>query len=67
MPIYTFRCRKCAEEIQVEHPMSALHPARHEGCGGELGRIFDSQTEVIYKTTGFTRTDRRFEANPKDH
>lgn len=66
MAVYTFRCRKCEKEVVVKHAMADPHPTHHEGCGGELGRVFDSQAEVIYRSTGFTRTDKRFEANPKD-
>jgi len=66
MAQYSFRCRKCSKTVVVEHAMSEQHPTHHEGCGGELSRIFDSQSEVIYKTTGFTRTDKRFETNPQD-
>ena len=66
MALYTFRCRKCEQKVTVEHLMSGPHPTHHEGCGGELARVFDSQAEVIYRTTGFTRTDRRFETNPAD-
>ncbi len=66
MALYTFRCRKCSEEVSIEHPMNEGHPTEHEGCGGKLARVFDSQADVIYKTIGFTRTDKRFEPSPKD-
>ena len=61
MTIYTFRCRKCAEMIEVEHSMSEPHPTTHEGCGGEMAHVFDSQADVIYKSGGFYTTDRRLD------
>lgn len=66
MAAYTFRCRKCSEVVVVTHAMTDPHPTNHEDCGGVLSRIFDSQAGVIYKSIGFTRTDRRFEPNPAD-
>jgi predicted nucleic acid-binding Zn ribbon protein len=54
------------DTVEVEHPVGDPHPTNHDDCGGELGRIFDSQADVIFKTTGFTRTDKRFEPNPAD-
>jgi len=66
MAVYTFRCRKCRAEIAVEHPISEPHPVQHAGCGGELGRVFDSQAGVVYRTSGFTKVDQRLEANPRD-
>ena len=66
MAVYSFRCRTCGAEIQVEHSMSDPQPTIHEGCGGELGRIFDSQSEVIYRSAGFTKVDKRFETKQAD-
>jgi putative FmdB family regulatory protein len=66
MAAYTFRCRTCGEMVSVEHAMSDPHPTHHEGCGGELGRIFDSQSRVVYRTNGFTVVDKRFDINPHD-
>ena len=66
MAVYNFRCRRCEEVVAVEHAMTEPHPTHHEGCGGELARIFDSQALVVYKTTGFVTTDSRFASDPKD-
>jgi putative FmdB family regulatory protein len=66
MAVYTFRCRKCNEEVVVEHVIADPHPTTHEDCGGELARVFDSQKDVVYKALGFTRTNKRFEPSPKD-
>lgn len=66
MPVYSFRCRKCGEVVEVEHRMTEPHPVVHEGCGGELGRIFDSQAKVIYHAGGFYATDKRLDPQPED-
>jgi predicted nucleic acid-binding Zn ribbon protein len=66
MAEYTFRCRKCEKVVVIEHAMTAPHPTHHEGCGGTLGRIYDSQALVVYKSTGFTRTDNRFKVDHND-
>jgi predicted nucleic acid-binding Zn ribbon protein len=47
--------------IEVEHSMSEPHPTTHEGCGGEMAHLFDSQADVIYKSGGFYTTDRRLD------
>jgi putative FmdB family regulatory protein len=65
LPTYTFRCRKCGATIEVEHPITGKHPERHEGCGGLLGRIFNSQKDPIYRGDGFYSTEKRLET-PSD-
>ena len=59
MALYTFRCRKCEQKVTVEHLMSGPHPTHHEGCGGELARVFDSQAEVIYLRSSMLRFAER--------
>ncbi len=66
MPVYSFRCRKCGEVVSVEHRMSEPHPTVHAGCGGALGRIFDSQKQVIFHAGGFYATDKRLDPKESD-
>ncbi len=66
MPVYTFRCRKCRQIIEVEHPMTEAHPEVHEGCGGELARVYNSQPNPIYRGAGFYTTEKRLEPTEND-
>jgi putative FmdB family regulatory protein len=60
MPVYTFRCRKCQEDVEIEHKASEPHPKKHKGCGGALRRTF-STPEIVYKGSGFYHTDKRLD------
>jgi putative FmdB family regulatory protein len=66
MAVYTFRCRTCGETVSIEHEMTDPHPTLHDGCGGKLARVFDSQAKIVYKTSGFSAVDKRFDRNPHD-
>jgi putative FmdB family regulatory protein len=65
MPVYSFRCQKCQELVEVEHGFSEPHPTRHKGCGGFLERIFHNP-EVVYKVQGFYSVDKRLDTRPED-
>lgn len=56
--VYTFRCRKCAQDVEVEHKINEPHPKTHKGCGGQLVRKFQAPS-VVYKGSGFYTTDKR--------
>jgi putative FmdB family regulatory protein len=64
MPVYTFRCRKCRKEIEVEHSFAEPHPELC-GCGGDLQRVFQ-KPHIVYKGAGFYSVDRRLDPNPLD-
>ena len=65
MPIYTFRCRKCNQDIEVTHSFYEPHPVKHKGCGGRLVRKFQPP-EIVYKGSGFFHTDKRLDPTPEE-
>jgi len=65
MAIYTFRCRKCVQQVVVEHALAEPHPTHHEGCGGELEHVIEP-VGVIYRAGGFYATDSRLDRHSDD-
>lgn len=61
MPVYTFRCRKCGEGVEIEHKINAPHPQTHKECGGRLVRSIVEGPDVVYKGSGFYTTDKRLD------
>lgn len=66
MAVYTFRCRKCPEKVEVEHAIDEPHPTHHAGCGGELVRTIGAMPNVIYRAGGFYTTDSRLDTHSDD-
>ena len=64
MPVYTFRCQKCENPVEVEHGFLEPHPKRHQGCGGKLSRVFQDP-QVIWKSAGFFSVDKRLDPKPE--
>lgn len=65
MPEYNFWCKSCNKNFTVEHSMFEPHPTVCPMCGhNRIGRIFDSQRYVLYKTSGFTQIDKRLDYDP---
>ncbi len=58
MPTYSFRCRKCGQDVVVAHAFDEAHPDFHEGCGGELERRF-SKPNIHYRGSGFFTNDKK--------
>jgi putative FmdB family regulatory protein len=56
MPIYEFRCKKCANQIEVFQKMSDKPPAKCKKCGGRLEKMI-SQTAFQFKGEGWYVTD----------
>ena len=56
MPIYEFRCKKCANQIEVFQKMSDKPPARCKKCGGRLERVI-SAPAIQFKGAGWYVTD----------
>ena len=65
MPVYSFRCQKCDEPVEVEHSFREPHPTKHKGCGGKLTRIFHSPA-IRYRGSGFYTTDKVLSDPPED-
>ena len=66
MPVYTFRCQKCEQTVELEHGYNEPHPSKHTGCRGALKRVFISP-EVVYKGSGFYTTDKRLDTPAEDY
>src|ERR671914_307414 len=58
MPTYDYQCRSCGTRIEVIHAMTDPGPEICETCGGELRRVL-YPTGIIFKGSGFYRTDSR--------
>jgi putative FmdB family regulatory protein len=67
MPLYTFRCGKCGNIIQVTHGVNEAHPEFCQDCGGGLDRLFDVPS-VHYLVSGFYTMDKRLTpVKPEDY
>ncbi len=65
MPTYEYACKECGERIEVFQPFSAKPLRRHEGCGGELKKVFHARG-VVFKGSGFYVTDSRPKSGSSD-
>jgi len=65
VPTYDYQCRSCERVIEVIHPMTSDGPATCEVCGGPMRRIL-YPAGIIFKGSGFYRTDSRAAANDGD-
>jgi putative FmdB family regulatory protein len=63
VPTYDYRCRSCGSTYEVIHSMLEEGPTTCERCGGELRRIL-YPTGIIFKGSGFYRTDSRKASTP---
>ena len=62
MPTYDYQCRACGTVTEVIHSMLDAGPSACERCGGELRRVL-YPTGIIFKGSGFYRTDSRAPAS----
>jgi putative FmdB family regulatory protein len=58
VPTYDYQCRACGSVTEVIHSMLEDGPSTCEQCGGELRRVL-YPTGIIFKGSGFYRTDSR--------
>jgi putative FmdB family regulatory protein len=56
MPLYEYRCSKCAETFEVMRKFSDPPLNEHEGCGGTLERLLSAPAFQL-KGTGWYATD----------
>jgi len=61
VPTYDYQCRACGSVTEVIHSMLEDGPSACERCGGELRRVL-YPTGIIFKGSGFYRTDSRADA-----
>ncbi len=65
MPTYDYLCRSCGSVTEVIHSMLEEGPSACERCGGELRRVL-FPTGIIFKGSGFYRTDSRANGSRAD-
>ena len=58
MPTYTYECRKCGEQQDVFHSMSATPKIACASCGSKrVKRLLGTGSGLIFKGSGFYETD----------
>jgi putative FmdB family regulatory protein len=58
MPTYQYRCTECSEELEAVQKFSDAPLTECPNCGGPLRKVFNA-VGVVFKGTGFYRTDNR--------
>lgn len=58
MPTYEYACKQCGEHLEIFQSFSARPLKTHDGCGGELQKVFHARG-VVFKGSGFYATDSR--------
>jgi putative FmdB family regulatory protein len=58
MPTYTYECKKCGEQQDVFHSMSATPIVACASCGSKrVKRLLGTGSGLIFKGSGFYETD----------
>jgi putative FmdB family regulatory protein len=65
MPTYEYACTDCGTHVEVVQSMSAEPLTTCSVCGGRLRKVF-SPIGVVFKGSGFYRTDSRASARAAD-
>lgn len=65
MPTYTYECKKCGQEFDRFHGMSAKPRVKCEACGGACKRLLGSGSGIIFKGSGFYETDYKTKTGKK--
>jgi putative FmdB family regulatory protein len=65
MPTYEYACTDCGEHVDVVQSMSAAPLTTCSVCGGRLRKVF-SPIGVVFKGSGFYRTDSRAKSRASD-
>ena len=63
MPTYQYACTACEERLEVVQSFSDDPLTECPSCGGRLRKVF-SAAGIIFKGSGFYRTDSRSGAKP---
>lgn len=62
MPTYQYACTECGEQSEVVQKFSDDPLTVCSACGGRLRKVF-SPVGIVFKGSGFYRTDSRAAAN----
>lgn len=65
MPTYEYACVECGHHLEVVQSMSDPPLAVCSACGGRLRKVF-SPIGIVFKGSGFYRTDSRGKTAAKD-
>jgi putative FmdB family regulatory protein len=65
MPTYEYACTDCGQHVEVVQSMSAAPLTTCAVCGGRLRKVF-SPIGIVFKGSGFYRTDSRAKAGASD-
>jgi len=63
VPTYQYACTECGGQIEAIQKFSDDPLTVHEACGGKLRKVF-SPVGIVFKGSGFYRTDSRSGAGP---
>lgn len=64
MPTYVYRCAACDETFEVFQSFSDPAITTHDGCGGDVRKVFQP-SGVVFKGSGFYKTDSRSKSDTK--
>lgn len=64
MPTYQYACKDCANSFEIFQSFSDASLTECPQCNGNLRKVFNS-VGVVFKGSGFYRTDSRNESNGK--
>ena len=63
MPTYQYTCTECAEPVEVVQKFTDDPLTECVACGGRLRKVF-SPVGIVFKGSGFYRTDSRNGSSP---
>ncbi len=63
MPTYEYACKSCGERLEVQQKFTDDPLTECPECGGALRKVF-SAVGVVFKGSGFYKTDSRSSAKP---
>jgi putative FmdB family regulatory protein len=65
MPTYEYACTRCGQHIEVVQSMSDSPLTQCGACGGPLRKVF-APIGIVFKGSGFYRTDSRGKSSRKE-
>lgn len=65
MPTYSYRCRECGVEFDIQQDFSDDALTECPKCKGSLRKLF-SAVGVTFQGSGFYRTDSRADSSKKE-
>ena len=66
MPTYQYACTECGGQLEAVQKFTDEPLTVHEDCGGRLRKVF-SPVGIVFKGSGFYRTDSRGSGSSERH